>query len=105
MSDGRDGGKALEVRWLAAGQALDEVGLAMAGYRSLSVDIVGVSIRAPRVRGDDYLLTIRGLDEDGARVVAFHGAADLVEAFRGLQNRLLNGSLKWRIDNYQGGGG
>lgn len=101
MSDGRRSDKALEVRWQEIGKALDEVGLAMSGYRTLSVDVTGVSIRAPQATGGDFLLTIRGTAEDGTPVVAFHGAADLGEAFRGLQNRLLNGSLKWRQDSFR----
>jgi hypothetical protein len=101
MSDGRRSEKALEVRWSEIGRALDEVGLAMSGYRSLAVDVTGVSIRAPQAQGGDFLLTVRGMAEDGAPVVAFHGSPDLGEAFRGLQNRLMNGSLKWRPDTYR----
>lgn len=94
------GEKALSVRWLEIGRAVDEVGLAMTGHRSLSVDVVGLSVRGPQGPGGDFLITVRGLDEDGQAVVAFHGASDLAECLRGLSNRLLNGSLKWRSDQF-----
>lgn len=97
MSDGR-GDKALSVRWEEAGRAVDELGLAMSGYRSLAVTITGISVRAPKERGDDFLITLRGEDGAGARVVAFHGSPDLLDAVRGAVNRIMNGSLKWRED-------
>jgi hypothetical protein len=101
MSDGARNSEALSMRWQEIGRALDDIGLAMSGYRSLSVDLTGVSIRAPQVQGGDFLLTLRGQDGDGAPVVAFHGSPDLGEAFRGLHNRLRNGSLKWRVDSFR----
>lgn len=94
--------KALTVRWEEIGRAVDEVGLVISGYRSLAVAVSGLSIRSPQVQGGDYLLTVRGTDEGGAPVVAFHGSPDLGEAFRGLHNRLMNGSLRWRPDEYAG---
>jgi hypothetical protein len=102
VADGR-GGKALEVRWTEIGRAVDDISLALTGYRSLTVDVVGISIRPPTVAGGDFLLTVRGTDEAGGPVVAFHGSPDLGEAFRGLDNRLLNGSLRWRPDQFAGG--
>lgn len=94
----------LEVRWREIGKAADEIGLAMSGYRSLAVDVLAFSVRGPQAQGGDFLITVRGVDADGAPVVAFHGSPDLGEALRGLQNRLLNGSLRWRPDEYRGGG-
>lgn len=90
----------LKHRWQACGQALDDVGLAMAGFRDLSVDVTGMSIRGPRHEGDEFLLVIRGLDEENRPVVAFNSAHHLDEAFISLQARLRNGSLKWRPDEF-----
>jgi hypothetical protein len=100
MTDARQN-KALSVRWEEMGRALDELGLAMSGYRSLTVEVVGLSIRPPAGAGGDFLLTVRGVDEAGARVVAFHGSPDLGDALRGLHNRIMNGSLKWRPDAFR----
>lgn len=100
MSDGRQNAS-LDIRWKEIGRAVDEIGLALSGYRSLAVDVVGISLRAPQTPGGDYLLTLRGQDADGSPVVAFHGSPDLGDAFRGAHNRLMNGSLKWRKDEYR----
>lgn len=101
MGDER-GSKSLSVRWEEIGRAADEIGLALAGYRSLSVEVIGLSIRPPQGQGGDFLITVRGLSADGGRVVAFHGSPDFGDALRGLHNRLLNGSLKWREDQFRG---
>lgn len=99
MSEGRSN-KALSVRWEEIGRAVDEIGLALMGYRSLSVDVVGLSVRSPKVQGGDFLITLRGFGDDGGPLVAFHGSPDLGECFRGMHNRLMNGSLRWRVDEY-----
>lgn len=100
MSDGDRREKSLEVRWTEGGRAVDWIGLAMTGHRSLSVEITGLSVKAPQGEGGDFLITVRGLDEAGARVVSFHGSPDLLDALRGLQNRVANGSLRWRADDW-----
>lgn len=88
----------LERRWELGGRAVDELGLAMTGYRNISMQVTGLSIRAPRVQNDDFLVTVKAIDADGAPWVAFHGSPDLLDALRGVWNRLGNGSLKWRED-------
>ena len=93
-------GKALTVRWEEIGRAVDEVGLVMSGHRNVSVGITGMSIRGPVEAGGDFLATVRGRDVGGAPVVSFHGDPDLGALFRGLHNRLMNGSLKWRPDEW-----
>lgn len=84
----------------ATGKAVVELGFAMQGYRALRVEIRGISIRKPPVSNGEFLLTIRGTDEDGKPVVAFHTAFELAEALRGVYSRTKNGSLKWRPDAY-----
>jgi len=73
----------------------------MKGYRALSVDVVGLAVRAPDMAvNGEFLLTVRGLDSEGRKVVAFHSATSLEELFMGLETRLLNGSLRWRVDTW-----
>lgn len=84
----------------AVGEAVGEVYRAMAGYRSLAVDVRGLSVRGPGGPGDEFLLTVRGSTEDGTPVVAFHSATTLMELFTGLAARLGNGTLNWKADQY-----
>ena len=100
MSEGKGGNKALSVRWEEIGNAVDELGLIATGYRNVGVQVQGFSIRIPAVQGGDFLITVRGLLDDGTPAVAFHGSPDFGEALRGLRNRIMNGSLKWRPDQY-----
>lgn len=82
----------------AAGRALANIGRALEGHRSLSVDVVGLSIRGPQTTGGEHLVVIRGLDGEGVPVVSFHSAFTVTDAIRGVEDRLANGSLKWRVD-------
>lgn len=86
--------------WLAAGIALAQLDRAMNGYRSLAVDITGFTVRGPAVSGGEFLCVIRGIDEEGKAVVAFHSAFALPALVRGVEGRLVNGTLKWRDDQY-----
>lgn len=95
-------GRPVAERAERVGMAVMDLSAAMQGYRSWTMDVVGLSIRAPKVRGDEFLVTVRGLDSDGAPYVAFHSAVELDDALSGLHARLLNGSLKWRPDEYAG---
>lgn len=84
----------------AAGVALGQVGRALEGYRDLSVQLVGLSVRGPQAEGGEMLMTLRGLDESGGRVVAFQTAMTLIELFRGLEGRLESGTINWRPDAF-----
>jgi len=88
------------VRWEKGGRGLDYVSLAMTGYRDLAVQVHGFSVKPPQAEGGEFLLVLRGLDGEGAPVVAFHSATELCEVFSGVANRLANGSLVWRPDQY-----
>lgn len=85
----------------AAGLALGQIGRAMEGFRDLAVDVIGLSIRGPRSQGDEFFVTVRGLDADGQRWVAFHSAFTLTDLIRGVDARLSNGTLKWREDQFE----
>lgn len=82
------------------GRSVQEISAALTGARSLVVGLVSLSIRGPRHEGDEILMVIRGLDQDGQPVVAFHSGYTLGDAIRGVAGRLNNGSLRWREDEY-----
>ena len=84
----------------AVGQACTEISAALVGRRNLIVAIVGLSVRGPRHEGDEIMIVVRGVDEDGAPVVAFHSGFSLGDALRGVAGRLNNGSLRWRADEF-----
>lgn len=83
------------------GRAVSNVGSAMMGYRSLLVDVTGFTVRGPdaSVNGD-FLLTVRGVDANGMKVVAFHSDSSLEGLMVGFNNRLNNGGFKWREDQW-----
>lgn len=82
------------------GNALAQVDRAFLDYRDLAVLPHGMTIKAPPSRMGEYLLVLRGTDEAGSAMVAFHSAVGLVEAIVGLNARLSNGTLKWRPDEF-----
>lgn len=92
--------RALEERWKDAGRAIDDIGLAMQGKRDIAVDVTGFSVRGPTELRDEFLIVMRGIDHEGAPVVAFHGSFHLDDAICGVQSRLRNGTLKWRPDEF-----
>lgn len=92
--------KAITERFEEVGRCVMDIGRAMEGYRSLSVQLTGMTIRGPKVRGDEYLLILKGLDESGAPVVCFISATSLDELMRVANAKLSNGTLKWRADDF-----
>lgn len=82
------------------GYSVMYLGVAMQGMRDLEITPIGISIRGPRTQGDEFLATLRGVDADGARWVAFHSAFELAELLRGVESRLRNGSHRWKEDQY-----
>jgi hypothetical protein len=87
-------------RGKAIGDAVIRLG-AMADYSHAAYrGIRGFTVRAPRDDGEEYLVTVRRVGDDGGPEVAFHSATTLGEALAGLVSRLDNGSLKWRVDEY-----
>lgn len=82
-----------------AGRALLEFDAVMQGYRQSQVELTGLSIRAPRVEGEDYLMTLRAVDDAGAPLVGWNGAYNLLELWISSWGRFSNGKLKWREDD------
>jgi len=70
-----------------------------------AVDVQSVKIRLGLGSEIETLVIFTGIDEDGTPVVAFHGGAPASEALIGGLRRLVNGSLRWKIDGYRNGGG
>lgn len=101
MANGRGGdGRYTEQAFADVGAAVGHLSAAMEGYRDLQVDITGLSIRGPRVRGDEFLMVVRGVDHEGLPLVAFHSAMSLGEVLRGGEARIANGTLKWKPDEF-----
>jgi len=96
-------GKEMDISNEAArkcGWAVMELSVHMQGYRDWPMRVTGMSIRGPRVEGDEFLITVRALDAEGAAFVGFHGAYDLQDAIRGVKERVQNGTMKWRVDEW-----
>lgn len=74
---------------------------ALDGHQVGDVDCVGFSIRPPTREKNEYLCVLRGLSDDGSPVVAFHSSAGLADTLIGVGERLRNGSLSWRPDEYR----
>lgn len=72
----------------------------MQGWRTVTIQLVGFSVRGPRSDGDEYLVTLRGVDEAGAPVVAFQNGTNLLDVMTTIGSRLANGSFKWRPDEF-----
>jgi hypothetical protein len=82
------------------GEAIAELSAHMTGYREWPVRITGLSIRGPRFKDDEFLVTVRGVDVEDARFVAFHSAFELGDCLRGVVARAKNGTLKWKVDEF-----
>ena len=54
-------------------------------------------IQGPNVTGGGYRVIAKGA-VDGAPYVAFHNAETVQELLAGIQERMVNGSAKWRED-------
>lgn len=87
--------------FLAAGRALAELWRCMLGYPMAGVALTGLSVRPPRYEGDETLIVLRGEDEAGQTVVAFHSAYMLTDAVSGAWTRHKNGTLKWKADQFR----
>ncbi len=84
-----------------AGTALQHFDAVCQGYRDVTGEIIGFSIRGPKVRGGEFLVTIRGLDEEGGPVVAFHTSDTLDGLWSTLWARYKSEDLKWRADTWE----
>jgi len=87
--------------WAVVGLDVHQISLALLNHRSLDVDVVGLSIRAPRDKDEDILMTVRGVDSAGAPVVAFLSGRELGGLFSSLAAFLRSGKLKWKVDEYR----
>lgn len=83
-----------------AGLAAEKIGEALHGVRTLQVDIVGLSIRAPRSQDEDILVTIRGVDGEGAPVVAFYAGQYLTGILVGIETQIKRGDMRWKPDQF-----
>ena len=63
--------------------------------------ITGVRFRAPTQLGGEWLAVVSLLTTEG-RFVGFHSDVSFVAAVRGVCNRINNGSMIWKDDQYAG---
>jgi len=66
--------------------------------------ITRITIRGVVTQGAGLLVILAASGDDGA-TVAFHNVDEVSTMWRGLANRMRNGSLKWRPDEYAGSAG
>jgi hypothetical protein len=65
----------------------------------------GIQVTELRIKGkgaenEEHLIIMKGEDDDGP-LVAFHSAFEMGSALRGVLERLYNGTLKWRPDDWE----
>lgn len=63
--------------------------------------IVKVVIKGPEYYGGEFFSIVAADGDNGEPLVAFHTAESLAGVLVGLGNRVRNGSLKWRADEYR----
>lgn len=61
--------------------------------------VKSIRFRFSETEGGDVMAIITA-DMQSGPMVAFHGASNLRDAITGLSARLVNGSLKWKEDQY-----
>jgi len=98
---GRDPSEDMGKRAERAGRALMHFGAVAQGYRDVTVDLVGFSIRCPKAQGGEFLMTLRGSDDAGAPLVAFHTSDSLEGLWNSLWVRYDGGDLRWKADEWE----
>lgn len=64
-------------------------------------EVQGLSLKRSTT-SDEFLVVIRGLsEEDGTPMVAFHAAVTVADALAGAAQRVADGTVKWRVDEYR----
>lgn len=63
------------------------------------VYVKSIRLRAPQNPEGEWLAVVSISTENGGKV-GFHSAEDLTAVLSGLSNRLRNGSIKWKDDEY-----
>lgn len=87
--------------YIQAGQSIAWLDLSVEANSESSVQLLGVSVRIAEHPGGEHLFVLKGRYQ-GERVVSFHQDSSLLSGITGVGNRIRNGSLKWRPDEYEG---
>lgn len=95
--------KTVKLDQMRTGAAIHYIAQVLLGNYESTNEVVGLSVRPPKEDGGEFLITVRGFGSDGTPLVAFHAAFSLSDGFRGLEARLRNGSLGWKIDEWRMG--
>ena len=71
----------------------------MEGLEDQGLRVTRVSLKGEWFDGGSILVVLTAEGPDGP-MVAFHNADDLDGLWKGLRNRIRNGNLKWKVDEY-----
>ncbi len=83
------------------GRALETLDrMSFHGYTG-QVEILAVRVKLGILDRDESLCIVTGTDEEGLPVVGFTSALSPGEALTGALNRIENGQMKWREDEYR----
>lgn len=85
---------------LASATALYTVSGRLAEDENPEAIMTSLRIRCPEVRGGDYLVIV-GRWYEGQFEVGFHSEGSLHQAFVGALNRIRNGSMRFKPDDYR----
>jgi len=81
------------------GEALLQLDLAVRRYRKDGNELRDIRLKAPSEEEGEWFVVVRAVLE-GDPFVGFHNAFSAGDALRGAINRILNGKMKWRSDDY-----
>lgn len=83
----------------AVGQSLVNLERAIERLSGEDVHILSFTVTTPAAGRPDYLVVVR-VEQGGERLVAFHNADTVWEALKGMADRIVNGTLKLKEDQY-----
>lgn len=63
------------------------------------LEIVSLRVRCPTEEKDDYMVVVKARGESG-NIIGFGGGLTFAEAVASTLERLFNGSIKWKEDEY-----
>ena len=99
----RGGDAAWDRRKAKAGSAVMNLDRLTHPSWSGEIEIVSFRLRLGQPGHEENLVVVQGVNGSGEPVVAFHSADEASDALVGAINRVLNGQLRWKADEYKAG--
>lgn len=81
------------------GVALLQLDTAVRRYRKEGNELRDIRLKAPPEEEGEWFVIVRAVVQ-GDPFVGFHSAYSAGDALRGAVNRVLNGTMKWKADDY-----